>query len=132
MKYLPEDRLNYFRTYLGQPVLVLDDSEFLYPVTEKTLTIIGDDSYLSLRSVETLSDEEALLFYKEFSSGATTTPKNCRVWANSIAGDLSAPSFDDGYQHLISKGFLVPFESRSIKLLQNLGWAKERQISADQ
>ncbi len=125
MKYILKDKLDYFRTYLGQTVLYLFEGAPLHTVTEETIAQAGFGSFLSLRSVESMSAKESEAFYLQHSPGTTTTHEKRMMWASTIARDLSAPAFSDGYQHLISKGFLVPHESRSINLLVKMGWAKE-------
>lgn len=126
MKYLMEDKISYFSAYKGQNVLNLGAGGELHTVTDEVLANLSDSAFLSLRPVASMSDKEAIQFYKHFSPGTATKPDNCRVWANTIAKDLSAPNFNDGYVHLISEGFLVPYENKSAKLLIRLGWAKER------
>jgi hypothetical protein len=110
------DKAKLFAQYYGQHILILaEGEEFPYRISHGSIEIDGEISYIKLKSLEDITDDDfyeiALANYEfqPFYNKGMIKPQQ-----------LNALQID----FLRSKGYAVPFMKYSVYDLENNGWVK--------
>jgi hypothetical protein len=149
-----QDKQSFFGLYINQAVLSIDINRKrrTEPLTPTRIERYAwqDDSYLELRSLQSISDEDAIEVATVYEPFVPLKVSQRNTFSVRIAhtdddGDHDfCTIFFDGeidnggnhgsthdlqaYDYLRSRGYLLPFRSYSIQQLLDMGWAKIKEV----
>lgn len=124
------NKLKFFAQYFEQDVLTLGSNDN-YPVNYQWMQCVSTEpgySYLKLRSLKSITDDEAievakLQDWKDYSHPMDVEDRRGIRDAIKVAFKNQWVNYTT-YQYLQSRGFALPFHDLSVETLVEYGWIK--------
>ena len=123
-------KCRFFMQYYGQEVFAFDEKESIR-INSKTISYVSGESFLRLKNVSDIKDEECVELFDKFYPNATRYSPLEKIVdiKGAIRSDFSeyviiSEDFVFYTDYLRSKGYALPFMEYSVEELVKMGWVQ--------
>jgi hypothetical protein len=123
-------KCRFFMNYYGQEVFAIDEKEAIR-INSKTISYMGQKSFLRLKSVSKITDDDCILIFNKFYPNAIRYSDAEKVYdiKATIKSNFSEDVIIDNdfifyTDFMRSKGYAVPFMEYSVEDLISFGWVR--------
>lgn len=118
MEYTLENKIKFITQYWGQEVLTINGLTGKHIINTKTVKKITDDDFLSLKSLDNITLEDAETIIEDGKDCMTDFTEYGVFRPNQGSEQYTSESVD----YLRSKGYAIGFMGLSVKHLISYGW----------